>query len=197
MAVDFFKKHAWKPNEVDWHFLVIFDKEPGITKLAEDYTPLLKHPGLYNPIPAKWLHMTVLRVGDDKQISEDQMEQVCQRIEQQIKEVSLPTTTLEQPWVWSGSVCLKVTPEEQVQKLFAITAEACDTMLDQPVERPHPFIPHVTLAYPKDTDDETGIAEQLQQEQVEPFRFRPTEMCLVRQRQHRPIINGKSSAVYH
>lgn len=130
--------------------------------------------------------MTILRVGDDKRISREQMEQVCQSIQEQIKGISLSQLTLEQPWVWSGSVCIRVTPEDQIKKLFTITAEACDAVFTEPVERPDPFIPHVTLAYPKDTDDEAGIAEQLKRKQVKPFTFAPTEICLVRQRQTPP-----------
>ncbi len=30
MAQDFFKKYPWEPDEVDWHFLIVFDNQPQI-----------------------------------------------------------------------------------------------------------------------------------------------------------------------
>lgn len=186
MAIDFFKKHAWGPGEIDWHFLVIFDKEPGIKDFAEKYKQTLDHPGLHTPIPAEWLHMTVLRVGPTTKISDEQMDKVCELIKEQTRELDLPELSLNSPWSWSGSVCLHVNPEEEVKKLYEITANACDQILDYKTDKPAEFIPHVTLAYPKDTDDDEGIAKQVAQSRVEPFAFKPIELCLVKQTQTPP-----------
>lgn len=186
MTIDFFKKHAWQRGEVDWHFLVIFDKEPGIEEFAEKYKQPLDHPGLHTPIPAEWLHMTILRVGPITEISDEQMDKVCQLIQEQSRGLIMPELSLNSPWSWSGSVCVHVDPEDEIKKLYGITASACNQILDYETDTPEKFIPHVTLAYPKDTEDDAEIVRQIEQSQIEPFTFKPTELCLVKQTQTPP-----------
>jgi len=186
MAVDFFKKHAWEPNEVDWHFLIIFDRQPQIEGLAKAYQPLLLHPGLHPAIPAQWLHLTLLRVGSVDVISEVEMNTVCQKIQQNVADLVIPELALGSPWVWSGSVCLRATPEASLKALFETIVTATTEVLGDKASKTEPFTPHVTLAYPKDTNDEAGIEKQLKQGSVEPMTFQPTELCLVKQRQTPP-----------
>ncbi len=186
MATDFFKKHPWGVGQIDWHFLVIFDKQPQIKELAEAYKPLLQHPGLYPPIPAQWLHATLLRVGSIEIISEESMEEVAQLIQKRSRDLTVPELTLDSPWVWSGSVCLSVNPGEPMKNLFKIIEAATTEVLKDKAPTPEKFVPHVTLAYPRDTNDDEGIEKQLKQAQVDPMKFVPTELCLVKQRQTPP-----------
>ena len=186
MAVDFFKKYKWKPGEVDWHFLILFDNDPQVTELAKSYHELLQHPGLYPPIPMPWLHATLLRVGPTDIISEEDMRQVSTLLTSKIDKLVIPPVTLGSPWVWSGSVCLSMTPEEPLKELFNVINEAKKEVLQDRAPAARDFIPHVTLAYPRDTDDEDGISRQLLSKKVAPVSFQPTELCLVKQRQTSP-----------
>ncbi len=63
MAIDHFIKHKWSRERTDWNFNILFNDQPQVAGLASQYAPLVKHPGLDDPVPGQWLHATVLRVG--------------------------------------------------------------------------------------------------------------------------------------
>ncbi len=64
MSKDHFKVHSYIKNRVDWNFNIIIDDMPEIETLAKLYSQTIRYrSALYAPVPLKWLHMTILRVG--------------------------------------------------------------------------------------------------------------------------------------
>src|SRR5258707_1312042 len=70
MAEDHFTTNMWKPNEVDWHFLIRLNNQSQIRDVVKRYAKIYDHPGLYPPIPFEWLHMTILRIGSVANITD-------------------------------------------------------------------------------------------------------------------------------
>lgn len=186
MAINFFKKHAWQPGEVDWHYLILFENQPKVNSMARQYIPLLNHEGLHSPIPLEWLHLTILRVGSVVDINEEEMKKVNSQIYKEAKGIVTKSVEVGPAWLWSGSVCLHVTPEEELKKLHSIVFSATHNVLKNKAPKPDKFIPHITLAYPKDTYAENEMRKQLQRKWIEPASFKPSELCLVKQQQTPP-----------
>ena len=80
MAIDHFKKHAYQTNKVDWNFNILFNDQPQVAQTAKMYVQALSHPGLYPPIPAKWLHATILRIGLVDDYTKDELLAVTKQL---------------------------------------------------------------------------------------------------------------------
>ena len=73
MAQDHFVRHNHQEGVVDWNFNVTFVDQPSVAAMAEAYRSLLTKTYFYDPIPPRWLHATILRVGTIEQDREAEM----------------------------------------------------------------------------------------------------------------------------
>lgn len=73
MSTDHFQKHNYQAGKVDWNFNLIFDDQPQVAAMVSQYAKPLDQPGLYPPVPAKWLHATILRVGTTDEYTKAEM----------------------------------------------------------------------------------------------------------------------------
>jgi hypothetical protein len=90
MAEDHFKTNIWEPNEADWHFLIKLNNQSQIRNMVKRYAKIYEHPGLYPPIPFKWLHMTILRVGSITNIPDQEMNDVIEQLSPALEKIHLP-----------------------------------------------------------------------------------------------------------
>lgn len=119
MAFDHFIKHQYSRERVDWNFNILFNDQPQAAELANRYRPLIKHPGLYEPVPREWLHSTILRVGFLEEFSESEMSDVVKVLESKLTNLEVPELFLGQRWwLWNGGPVLSITPKKELQELF-------------------------------------------------------------------------------
>ncbi|HEY5442386.1 MAG TPA: hypothetical protein VIJ68_02520 [Candidatus Saccharimonadales bacterium] len=125
MAIDHFVKHKYARERIDWNFNILFGDQPQVTELATRYKALIKHPGLYDPVPGKWLHATILRVGFLEEFSETEMLAVADVLAPKLADMEMPQLLLGQRWwLWNGGPVLSITPQQQLQKLFRLVLDA-------------------------------------------------------------------------
>jgi 2'-5' RNA ligase len=119
MAIDHFVKHKYARERVDWNFNILFNDQPQVARLARQYQPLIKHQGLYSPVPTQWLHATVLRVGFLEEFSEAEMLAVADVLAPKLANMRLSELLLGQRWwLWNGGPVLGITPKHQLQEVF-------------------------------------------------------------------------------
>ncbi len=129
--------------------------------------------------------MTILRVGSVDKISEENMKEVNSLISKDIESMTVPELKIGPAWDWSGSVCLKITPVVELNKLYEIVIAACEAVLRDKAPKPKKkFIPHITLAYPRDSDV-SCIQDQLDKDSPATTASL-NELSLVKQRQTIP-----------
>lgn len=125
MAVDHFIKHEYSRKRTDWNFNILFDDQPQVAKFSSKYNPIIKHPGLYEAVPSRWLHATVLRVGFIEEFSEAEMLAVAEILKQKLVKIKMPELTLGQRWwLWNGGPVLSITPKKELQAVFKAVLSA-------------------------------------------------------------------------
>ncbi|HEX5744208.1 MAG TPA: 2'-5' RNA ligase family protein, partial [Candidatus Saccharimonadales bacterium] len=188
MAIDHFgKRYAFQKGHTDWNFNIMFDGQPQVAKMAAAYAGAIDHPGLYPPIPAERLHMTVLRVGFTTEYTDAEMAAVTGLLRPKLAGMEMPELVLGPWWIWGGPV-LHVTPEGPLIKVFDAILKSIEEIVGKKrTPKPQRFIPHVTLAYCKDYDDEIGLHASLSKTDVEPARFRADKLSMIKQWPSLPV----------
>ena len=182
MAIDHFIRYKAHVKRIDWNFNILFNDQPQVAELAHQYAPLLNHPGLHKPIPAEWLHATVLRVGFLEEFSQDEMLAVAEKLELQLANIKMPQLMLGQWWIWNGGPVLHITPDTELQELFDLLVDALIEVVGrQRLPEKLQFIPHVTLAYPKTHHDELGLYKKLQSHLIDGVLMRAQSVSLIKQ----------------
>jgi 2'-5' RNA ligase len=182
MAIDHFKKWGFQANRVDWIFNILFNDQPQVAELAQQYEPLIKHPGLHKPVPGQWLHATVLRVGFLEDFTDAQMLAVAKDLEPKLAAMKMQQLMLGQWWLWNGGPVLHIMPDSQLQEMFGYLLDSLTKIIGRnrlPTELQ--FIPHITLAYPKTYDDELDLYRQLQSHPIEGTEIRAKRLSLIKQ----------------
>jgi 2'-5' RNA ligase len=184
MAIDHFQRHFRKKGQVDWNFNLVFDDQPAVAKMAQEYAKAVKHPGLYEPIPEQWLHSTILRVGLIDDYTDAEMLAVSAKLQKSLEQLSLPEFAFDSWWLWSGGVVLHISPGDEFSKLYDHVIKALELVVgaERVSYSPHGrFIPHMGLVYPKTYNKEHEIHKQLVEHPVRPVKFRVTNLSLIRQ----------------
>jgi|GEM_PF-1901112 2'-5' RNA ligase len=183
MAIDHFERHFYKKDQVDWNFNLIFDGQPAVADMAQEYAKIIRHPGLYDPIPVEWLHATILRIGLTDDYTESEMLAVAAKVQASVAGLDLPEFSFDSWWLWSGGIVLHITPDDEFGKLYDHVLAALEAVVGpkRATRSPHgTLIAHTSLAYPKTYRTEYEVMEQLLAQPVRPAKFRATHMPLIR-----------------
>lgn len=183
MAVDHFEKHEHPPGSKDWNFNVLFDGQPAVAQMAEQYAEALEHPGLYKPIPAQWLHSTILRVGLLEEFTDAEMLAVAGQLQASLAELSLPEFVFDSWWLWGSNVVFHISPDDKFNQIYDHVIAALQSVVgpNRIQTNKHGFMAHMTLAYTKTHDKEREIHQRLLAHPVKPSAFRVSHLSLIKQ----------------
>ncbi len=144
-----------------WH--VTFDDQPAVHRLAADYAAVLDDLATLDPVPVRWLHLTMQGVGFADEVDRAQINEIVDAARQRCAELSPFTITLGPARVHAEGLLLPVAPAEPVVALRAAirTAIADVWGLDRVPEDADGYRPHVSLAYSNVAGPAEPIAERL------------------------------------
>ncbi|MGH3825821.1 MAG: 2'-5' RNA ligase family protein [Pseudonocardiaceae bacterium] len=144
-----------------WH--VTFDDQPAAHQLAADYVPILEDLPTLDPIPVRWLHLTMQGIGFTDEVARADIEAIVEAARDRCAELTLFTITLGPARVDPEALMLPVWPPEPVACLRATirTAIADVRGPDNVPESPDDFRPHVSLAYSNAAGPAAPIAQRL------------------------------------
>jgi 2'-5' RNA ligase len=142
-----------------WH--VTFDDQPAVHRLAADYAPVLNDLPTLDPIPARWLHLTLQGIGFTDEVNRADVDAIADAAQDRCATLAPFTITLGPTRVDPEALLLPVRPAEPVIRLRAALRAAIADVWgpDNVPEDPHGFHPHVSLAY----SNTTGPAEPITQ----------------------------------
>lgn len=183
MATDHFVKHSYQKGHIDWNFNVLFNSQPQVAQMAEQYAPVLDHPGLYSVAPP-WLHSTILRVGFLEDYTEQEMRAVAKALEPKLAALQLPEFVFDSWWLWGGNVILHITPDDQFGKIYDVLIEELKGVVGSQrfATSPHGhFIAHTSLAYSRTYDQERAIHQRLSEHPIKSVAFNATHLSLIKQ----------------
>jgi 2'-5' RNA ligase len=144
-----------------WH--VTFDDQLAAHQLAADYAPLLDDLPTVDPIPVRWLHLTMQGVGFTDEVSSADLDAIVAAVRDRCAAVAPFAIILGPARVDPEALMLPVRPAEPVVALrAAIRAAIADVWGPHNVpEDPHGFRPHVSLAYSNNTGPAEPIIQRL------------------------------------
>lgn len=185
MAKDHFEKHHYQKDRVDWNFNLLFEGQQDVARMIEEYAPLVNDPGLYNPIPTKWLHATILRVGLLQDYAEAEMLAVAAKLQDSLATLELPEFFFDSWWLWGGNVVLHISPDDEFSKIYHCVIDVLRAVVGDARVHSSPhgeLVAHATLAYARTHHNERQIHQRLLENPVKPAAFKAAKLSLVKQR---------------
>lgn len=133
-------------DAVCWHILLGAD--PGLRAVAEQTQQRLARTGNWHPTPARWLHVTVLRVGAAPDIPPGIRAVMIEKTRAALSGTVPPPVTVERVLYHPEAIALKVSRPAALAPLRdAVTAVTSEVTGTTPEPGETTWTPHLTLAY--------------------------------------------------
>jgi 2'-5' RNA ligase len=157
----------WRPgwrigrSSYTWH--VTFADRPDVRELAERYEPVLAQLPMLDPVPPRWLHLTLQGIGFTDEVAEADVDDIVSAARTRCAELAPFTVTIGPAHVDPETIQLPVHPVESLVDLRrAIRHAIADVLGGHGVpEAEDGFRPHVSLAYANSAGPAGTAAEAL------------------------------------
>ena len=141
-----------------WH--ITFADQPPAAQLVADYTPLLDRLPVLDPVPLRWLHLTMQGIGFADEVTRADVDAIVATARRRCADLAPPRITLGPAYVDPEALSLPVTPIEPLAAIRRAVREAIGDVwgADRVPEPAEGFRPHVSLGY----SNATGPAEPVE-----------------------------------
>lgn len=153
----------WRPGHrpgrpyYTWH--LTFEHQPELHRLVTDYQRALRDvPGL-DPVPLKWLHITMQGIGFADRVSDADRDAIIQAARYRLAEIPSPVLTFQHASIRSEAIALYPYNLESIQAIRTHIRQAiADAWGADKVPEPSAgYEPHLSVAY-VNNDAEPSIA---------------------------------------
>ncbi|OLB80269.1 MAG: hypothetical protein AUI14_07315 [Actinobacteria bacterium 13_2_20CM_2_71_6] len=147
--VNHWNRPGWVDGGRSYHWLLSFRNQPEVRALAARCQAHLEDFRTLDLVPIASLHVTALRAGFTDEMSRAEAEAVAEAVSKRCATLA-PMTLRVGPLAGSaGAVRFSAGPHEPVRRVLAeLRAAMADVRgTEAPPDQPHPFIPHVSIAY--------------------------------------------------
>lgn len=130
-----------------WH--ITFDDQDQLHKLVDTYqAEIAGHDG-FDPIPRKWLHLTMQGVGHTADIAPDQLDTLIATAQTKLAALDPVKVGFHRPVIRPEAIALPALPPTEADRIRTAVREAIADALgpDAVPDRADGFQPHVTVAY--------------------------------------------------
>ncbi|MDQ2588373.1 hypothetical protein CKY47_31295 [Saccharothrix yanglingensis] len=157
----------WRPGWVTgrsfytWH--VTFADQPGAQRLVADYAPVLAGLPQLDPVPARWLHLTLQGVGFTDEVDRHDIDLIVGAARKRCAELEPITVTIGPAYVDPETIQMPARPLEPLADLrLAIRAAIGDIWGTDHVPEPKAgFRAHVSLGYSNTAGPMEPVAQAL------------------------------------
>jgi len=159
---------GWRVGRSFYTGHVTFNDQPAVHRLAADYAPVLNDLPTLDPIPARWLHLTMQGIGFTDEVNRADVDAIADTAREHCTVLAPFTIALGPARVDPEALLLPVRPVEPVIRLrAAIRAAIADAWgPDNVPEDPHGYRPHVSLAYSNTAGPAEPITQRLAAQSV-------------------------------
>lgn len=146
-----------------WH--ITFANQTEVVELAAAYGSALHALPCLDPIPARWLHLTMQGVGFVDEVDLQTVERIVEKAREYCAQLEPFQLNIGAPHVDPESVQIAVRPADAVRRLrSAIRHGIADVWGSEAVPEPEEsFDPHLSLAYSNRDADATDVRVALEQ----------------------------------
>lgn len=144
-----------------WH--ITLADQPGARQLVDGYAPVLASLPMLDPVPLRWLHLTLQGVGFSDEVSAADVEQIVSAAQGHCAALAPFTVTIGSAHVDPETIQMPVRPVEPLSELRrAIRYAIADVWGEDDVPEPEDgFRPHVSLGYSNSAGPAEPVAEGL------------------------------------
>jgi 2'-5' RNA ligase len=162
-----------------WH--VTFDDQPAVRRLAANYSRVLDDLPTLDPIPTRWLHLTMQGIGFTDEVDRPDVDAIADATRDRCAALAPFTITLGPARVDPEALMLPVHPAEPVTRLRTeIRAAIADVWgPDKVPEHADSFRPHVSLAYSNAAGPAEPIIQRLAARSVTPAEITVHRAALI------------------
>jgi hypothetical protein len=164
---------GWAPGRHFYACHLTLEDQPAVQQLVLAYQAALAGLGGLDPIPVRWLHLTMQGIGFTDQISEREIEAITAALRDHFRAVTPPVVTFHQPAVWPDAITLPAAPASALRELRQGAYEVIQAVLGpermhEPPETITQYRPHVSVAYINAPGPARPIVDALQVSSPEP-----------------------------
>lgn len=159
-----------------WH--LTFDGQPDVHRFAAAYRALLASAGGLDPVPDRWLHLTMQGVGFVGEVPEEEVRAIADAARERLAAVPSFDLVLGAPVVDPEAILVPARPADAVNEVRDAVRAAIGDVREVP-ERADGFTPHVSIGYSNDTGPTAPFATVLARADIKEARARITHAELI------------------
>jgi 2'-5' RNA ligase len=138
-----------------WH--ITFAEQAEAARLVADYAPVLAELPMLDPVPLRWLHLTMQGVGFTDEVSRSDVDRIVSAAQKRCAELEPFTVTIGPAHVDPETIQMPVRPVESLTTVRQAIRDAIGDVWghDNVPEQAEGWRPHVSLSY----SNAAGLAE--------------------------------------
>jgi 2'-5' RNA ligase len=157
----------WRPGWIlgrsfyTWH--ITFADQPGARELLTGYAPALAQLPMLDPVPLRWLHLTLQGIGFTDEVADTDVDRIVTAARARCAQLAPFTVTIGPAHLDPETIQMPARPVEPLAELRrAIRAAIGDVWGEHNVPEPEDgFHPHVSLGYSNSAGPADMLAEAL------------------------------------
>lgn len=177
----------WPAGRVDLHWHALFPAEVVDRQLVAPYREITHRPGLA-PVPARWVHLTVLHAGPLADYRDGEVDAIVQRVRDRCAGIEPFELVVDRPVVGRVAIECQARPGAPARRLWEMTARVdADVTGGRFPRLPADYYPHVSLAYGTSGEshqtgaDRVALKRDLSDHPGEPVTLTVDQLVLVAQ----------------
>jgi 2'-5' RNA ligase len=155
---------GWRPGRrlYTWH--LTFEEQDELHQLAAAYQARLAGLPSLDPVPLRWLHLTLQGIGFTDEVTEAELDRMRLAAGERLARLGPLRLRFGPVTILAESVTLTPSPAGPVRAVHAAVRAAIAAVWSQdrvPPEPPERFWPHVSIAYSNRDGEAAAVAERL------------------------------------
>ncbi len=161
--VNHWDRPGWNSGRRSYHWIVRFDDDPAVRRLAARCQQHLRHLPTLDLVPAAGLHLTVQRVAFTDEISISDAHAIADAAHDRYAALPVVTAMVGPLAGSSGAVRFSVGPHQPLRRIRETARDAIAQVrgADAVPARATDFVPHVSIAYNSRPTEARPIIQQV------------------------------------
>jgi 2'-5' RNA ligase len=128
-----------------WH--ITFAEQAEAARLVDDYAPVLAELPVLDPVPLRWLHLTMQGIGFTDEVSRGDVGRIISAAQKRCADLEPFAVTIGPAHVDPETIQMPVRPVEPLAAVRLAIRNAIGDVWDDVPERAEGWRPHVSLGY--------------------------------------------------
>lgn len=175
---------GWREGRHFYACHVSFNNQPDLHRLIDRYQDVLRTFTGLDPIPRRWLHLTMQGIGFTDEVTHAELDSVIMAITMRLAGTPIPVVSFHRPVTRPEAIYLPAQPTKPLATVRAkIRSAIADTLgpgrVPEQREQLAGFRPHVSLAYSNQDQPAAPIATALTEVTADPVTVTITHASLL------------------